>query len=131
MTDAYFHRHIEGLCRKHDIRWWRDCSRQSQSRGVVNPAHDIAEIHTTPIRSAISYASALHEIGHVLGRHQNSRRIMVREVWAWRWARAHAMTWTPAMERSRQNALAWYAPRADRYDAKCRAEMQKEMEAEI
>lgn len=121
MTDAeLFHLHIEQLCRKHGIRWQRDCSRPSQSRGVVDPAHEIAEIHTPPIRSAISYAAALHEVGHVLGQHQHSQRIMVREGWAWRWARAHAMIWTPRMEHSRQEALAWYAPRAARYDAKCK-----------
>jgi hypothetical protein len=131
MTDAeLFNLRIEQLCRKHSILWRRDCSRQSQSRGVCDPAHDLAEIHTTPIRSAISYASALHEIGHALGRHRNSRRIMMREAWAWRWARAHAMVWTPAMERSRQKALAWYAPRAAGYDAKVQAEMQKEMGAD-
>ena len=73
MTDAeLFNLHIEQLCRKHSILWRRDCSRQSQSRGVCDPAHDLAEIHTTPIRSAISYASALHEIGHALGRHRDS-----------------------------------------------------------
>jgi hypothetical protein len=45
------------------------------------------EVRTSPIRSAISYATALHEIGHILGRYQDSRRSLVRERWAWQWAR--------------------------------------------
>jgi hypothetical protein len=31
------------------------------------------EVNTPPIRSAINYATALHEIGNIRGRHQNSR----------------------------------------------------------
>jgi hypothetical protein len=47
--------------------------------------------------SAISYATALHEIGHDRGRHQSSCDQMVRERWAWEWARRNALDWTPAM----------------------------------
>ena len=55
------------------------------------------EVQIPPIRSDVTYAVALHEIGHNLGRHQNSRRSIVREVWAWRWARTNALIWTPRM----------------------------------
>lgn len=34
---------------------------------------DIREILTAPIRSTISYATALHEIGHYLGRYQRRK----------------------------------------------------------
>ena len=58
-----------------------------------------------PIEFRISYASALHEIGHLRGRHQRSSSTLVRERWAWEWARANALIWTPAMENSARKAV--------------------------
>lgn len=66
------------------------------------------EINIAPIRSPLSYAVALHEIGHILGRYQASSNVMTRERWAWKWARAHAIVWTDAMERYAGESLAWY-----------------------
>ena len=54
--------------------------------------------HATYICGLLSYATAMHEIGHILGRYQNSRRVMVRESWAWVWARRNALMWTPATQ---------------------------------
>jgi hypothetical protein len=45
---------------------------------------------------------------------------MVRERWAWRWARQHALVWAPRMERYAEKSLAWYAARARSIDAKRR-----------
>jgi hypothetical protein len=106
--------HVEQLCRRYQLAWYRDVKRPHRSYSL----REAEEIHTTPIRSAISYATALHEVGHCVGRHQQSRRVMVRERWAWQWARAHALFWTPAMERSAASALAWYEPRAANIDRK-------------
>ena len=39
------------------------------------------EIAVPPVRSAVTYATALHEIGHILGRYQRSDLTMVRERW--------------------------------------------------
>jgi hypothetical protein len=58
----------------------------------------VLEIRLAPVRSVISYATALHEIGHVRGRYQRSGNVMVREQWAWQWARVNARFWSPAME---------------------------------
>lgn len=69
------------------------------------------EISVAPIRSALSYSVALHEIGHMLGRHQASSCVMTRERWAWKWARKHAIVWTSAMERYAAKSLAWYESR--------------------
>ena len=52
-----------------------------------------------PVRSPRSYATALHEIGHILGRHQRSQAVLVRERWAWHWAKRNALQWTPEMRR--------------------------------
>jgi hypothetical protein len=64
------------------------------------------------IRSALSYATALHELGHVFGRYQKSRNRLVCERWAWGWARHNAIVWTLAMERCAKASLALYERRA-------------------
>ena len=55
-------RHVLDLCEHHEIQieW---STRKAWS------AHDLQLVHIPPIKSSISYAVALHEIGHVLGRH--------------------------------------------------------------
>ena len=79
-----------------------------------------SEIWIAPIRSRVSYATAMHEIGHILGKHQSSKDVMVRERHAWRWAKKHARVWTDAMERNVEKSLAWYAARRARLNAKWR-----------
>jgi hypothetical protein len=102
--------HVERICRDADI-WWQPYLRR------VDSAHCIAltaceqfdiprEIVTAPIRSVFSYATALHEIGHYLGRRQRSKNSMTREREAWNWARANALIWTEAVERYAARALA-------------------------
>jgi hypothetical protein len=102
-------RHVEQLCRRHDINYWN-------SKRRTYSLQEVREIFAPPIRSAVSYGVVLHEIGHILGRHQQSRRTLTRETWAWNWARSNALIWTPAMERCAGDALAWYAPRAAKID---------------
>jgi len=103
--------HVGNLCKKHDI------SLQAVDRGRKAYAiPEFEEIGIPLIRSAISYATAMHEIGHILGQNQGSRSVMVRERRAWQWARSNSLIWTPAMERSALKALEWYAPRAARVD---------------
>jgi hypothetical protein len=93
--------HVQELCAKHQLAWY-PCKRTAQAKAL----RDCDEFFAPPIRSVITYAVALHEIGHLLGRHQHSRMVMVREDWAWRWARASALIWTPTMERFRRRAFA-------------------------
>jgi hypothetical protein len=59
---------------------------------------DPVEIHLPKIRSALDYATCLHELGHVSGRHQKSASSKTRERWAWQYARKHALVWTAEME---------------------------------
>jgi hypothetical protein len=78
LTVQDMQQHIIGLCSKHEITYtW--CRRPSQAWA----AREIEEICIPPIKSPISYATALHEIGHILGRYQQSSDSMVRERWAW------------------------------------------------
>jgi hypothetical protein len=104
------HQHVIGLWGGEDEIEW--CARAGQAFAL----RGAGIIRIAPIKGAISYATALHEIGHIHGRHQDSRSVMVRERWAWKWARANALIWTPAMERSVRKDLAWYAPRAAKID---------------
>ena len=69
---------------------------------------EVLELRLPAIRSARSYATALHEFGHLKGRYQNSRCTMVRERAARRWARQNALIWSDAMEREATKSLAWY-----------------------
>lgn len=106
-TADEMHGHVLALCSQRDIvvTW---CRRISQAHAL----NTCEEICIPPIKSAGSYAVALHEIGHVLGRHQGSAHLLVRERWAWQWARKNAMAWTPAMETQARRSLSWYEARA-------------------
>jgi hypothetical protein len=101
MSIAEMSAHVMALLEEHEIAY-RFHPRKAW--GAV----DIWEVQILPIKRALSYATALHEIGHLLGHHRHSRRVMVRERDAWRWARKNAIQWTTAMERHAQDCLAWY-----------------------
>jgi hypothetical protein len=113
-TVAEMARHVAELIERHDIyaHFW--ARRLDQAFAINEPDHDIREISIAPVRSAISYGVALHEIGHILGRYQRSALTMTRERWAWRWAVENALVWTPAMERSRVASLAYAAAHGPR-----------------
>ena len=92
--------HITELTTAHDIQV--NHLRSSRNAWAIREADGGAdEIIIPPVRSEITYVTALHEIGHILGRYQNSPRVAVRERWAWHWAKANALFWSQAMERYR------------------------------
>lgn len=64
-------------------------------------------IKIRPVKTAITYAVALHEIGHILGARQSGTR-MDKEVGAWEWAEKNALEWTPTMSATRAKALRSY-----------------------
>jgi hypothetical protein len=105
ITVAAMRDHIAALVKQHsltvlEIRHPRDGSAY----------FDQCEIAIAPIKSAISYATALHEIGHLIVERQKlSRRFMVQEFAAWDWARKNALTWTPTMERVAKKSFQNYA----------------------
>jgi hypothetical protein len=93
--------HIERLAAQHAIKIDTRIDRPADAFAV--PWARI--ICITPLRSAIGYATALHEIGHiVLGRSHDQE--IEREREAWQWARSNAIDWTPAMERCASESLA-------------------------
>jgi hypothetical protein len=104
LTKEEMQQHIQHMINKHGLVT-SQCDRPSQAWA----SRELEEICIPPIKSEISYAAALHEIGHIQGRYQTSRHSLVRELAAWRWARQHALTWTPSMERTCTSSLAWAA----------------------
>ena len=104
LTKEEMQRHIQHMINKLGLVT-SQCDRPSQAWASL----ELEEICIPPIKSTISYAAALHEIGHIQGRYQTSRHSLVRELAAWRWARKQALTWTPAMERTCASSLAWAA----------------------
>jgi len=82
--------------------------RLRQAKAIRDDDGEVLELWLAPVRSALSYATALHEIGHWKGHHRNSRNVMVRERAAWQWARKNALIWTEAMERCAAKSLAYY-----------------------
>lgn len=85
---------------------WRNNYRAWSVRGM-----DLVSIPA--IKGPISYAVALHELGHCLGRYQASQSTVIRERWAWDWAKRNAIVWTPRMERYVQACLRWYLARSE------------------
>jgi hypothetical protein len=65
-----------------------------------------------PVRSSLTYAVALHELGHVLGARGRTR--LDDEVQAWQWARENAQYWDDRMERERCRSLRGYVRWAQR-----------------
>ena len=96
--------HVTTLCESHGVDM-RCCQRSTQSFAL----REFAEITIAPVKSAISYATALHEIGHILGPNQGSSCSLVRERGAWKWAEQNALIWTPRMQRHLDLSLQWYA----------------------
>jgi hypothetical protein len=65
------------------------------------------------VKTAITYAVALHEIGHILGPRQSGTRLD-KEVGAWEWAERNALEWTPAMSAKRAKCLQSYLAKVAR-----------------
>jgi hypothetical protein len=107
VTPAAMQEHVLAILTDHEITY-------SFHPRKAWAAVDIWEVQIQPIKSALSYATALHEIDHLLGRHRHSRRSLVRERDAWNWARRNAQIWTPTMERHAEKCLAWSLRASDR-----------------
>jgi hypothetical protein len=102
-------RHIAELVEHHNI----DCRTSRRPEFVfeieawANAWHWRIEI--PPVDNEVAYSTALHEIGHLLGRYQEAhRRTLTRERWAWKWAQGHALVWTQMMEWNKRHSLKLY-----------------------
>lgn len=105
---AALHQHVVAICKAHKIAITFGTRRGRAWR----TARKVSVPH---VRGAISYAVALHEIGHVLGKRGRNR--LDHEVYAWQWAEEHAHMWNAAMERKRKRSLQSYVRWAKRRQA--------------
>ena len=108
--------HIRSLAEQHGISVVHGRSGRAWNR--------TRRIRIPEVKTSITYAVALHEMGHILG--VRSGRRLEKEVQAWEWARANSECWTQAMEtRMRKSLLsylkwcerrkgAWIPPRTHR-----------------
>lgn len=99
--------HVAVICAENNI----EVVKHSRSGAAWRKSRRIA---IRPVKTAISYAVALHEIGHILGPQQSGTRLM-KECGAWLWAHDNAMTWTDAMEKAMQKRLRSYVAWAQRH----------------
>jgi hypothetical protein len=76
-TIADLEQHFLRLCAEEeaDINW---CDRPSKALAISG---EFEFIRAPRIRSVISYAVAMHELGHIKGRNQYSTHQIVRERW--------------------------------------------------
>lgn len=65
------------------------------------------KIRIRPIRGERTYATAMHEIGHILGKWQGRNEIL-EETGAWAWARQNALCWTAEMHNVMDRCLTSY-----------------------
>ena len=97
--------HIVALALAHDIRLdWRTTG------GCAWPK--LRRVSTAKPKSDITYAVALHELGHVLG--VQSGRKLDCEIQAWQWAVANASYWSTSMTKKARKSLDSYIAWAER-----------------
>ena len=104
LTVGEMDKHVQQIADENQIVIHRSLKRLNRSYSI----RVSEKIYITPIKSVLSYAVALHELGHVLGSHQSSRRVLVRERAAWRWAKRNALLWSPWMQERAEASIQWY-----------------------
>ena len=98
MSASSMSQHIRLLCRNHSITL--EHGRRGRSWAKTR------RIRIPEVKTSVTYATALHELGHILG--YRSGRRLEKEVQAWEWAKANAETWTLAMQLKMQRSLGSY-----------------------
>ncbi|BBC01833.1 MULTISPECIES: hypothetical protein [Bradyrhizobium] len=96
-------RHFLKLCADEevDVQW---CDNPLQALALSG---ELEFIRTPRIASEITYAVAMHELGHIKSGDRSTDQI-ARERAAWDWARCNALKWTPHMEGYAAASLRWY-----------------------
>lgn len=72
-------------------------------------------IEIRPVRSPITYAIALHELGHIAIGHRSMKiGRLAEEGEAWAWARDNALVWTDTMDAKARKCVTSYFRSYDR-----------------
>lgn len=67
------------------------------------------KVKIRPVRSEITYAVALHEIGHIaIGNRSRAIGRLAEEAEAWEWARSNALEWTDRMSEKAEACVTSY-----------------------
>lgn len=93
--------HIDALCKKHEIGVQYTRKRFAMAEDIVR------HIRTPPVKSDTSYAIALHELGHLLGKWQ-TRSEIIAETGAWLWAENNALRWNDTSRAAMRRGLLSY-----------------------
>lgn len=95
-----YKKHIEAICKNNDIT----IEISSGSRGRAWSKTRVIRI--PEVKTGITYALALHEIGHILGIRSGKR--LEKEMQAWEWAMKNAIEWTQPMNQAMERRLGSY-----------------------
>ncbi len=94
--------HIARICKIEDIEI------NYVAWGGGRAWHRKRRIRTRHVKSDITYALALHEIGHILEPKAHNGTRLDKEVAAWLWAMANAKEWTDKMDAYMRKCLRSY-----------------------
>lgn len=101
-------KHIRDTARSNAVKIKKYVRLQGDPRTLQAYSNDEERwIEIPAVKSRVSYAIALHELGHILGPWQD-RSLIEREAGAWKWARAHALVWSKAMDVTMHKGLQSY-----------------------
>lgn len=89
----------------------------TEKKGTTGRAFEWSRtIRIAPVRGDVSYAIALHELGHLVEPQATGRYPRLLKEWrAWQWAMRNATQWSPRMEHTRRKCLRAYLTRAHRH----------------
>jgi len=99
--------HVQELCAKNHITVMYQSLEDEIPRYFAQPQRKLIQIR--PTKNTGYYVSALHEIGHILGKFQSEGNPLIkRELYAWIYAMENALVWTETAERVMRNAMDSY-----------------------
>ena len=99
--------HVQQLCAENNITVTYQSMHDEVPRYYAQPASKLICIR--PTKNTGYYVSALHELGHIVGKRQSPKfATLTRELYAWIWARETALVWTDTAERIMRRAMDSY-----------------------
>ena len=99
--------HVQQLCAENGITVTYQSMHDEVPRYYAQPASRVICIR--PTKNTGYYVSALHELGHIVGKRQSPKfSTLTRELHAWIWARETALVWTETAERIMRRAMDSY-----------------------
>jgi hypothetical protein len=99
--------HIQQLCAEKGVYVKYQSLNDDTANYWAMPTKRLIQIR--PTKNTGYYVSALHELGHILGKHQGQESsTLKKELYAWIWAKENALVWTDTAERIMRQAMDSY-----------------------